>query len=51
MNQFTEHILGYKFQIEFNQLSENKQQELKDWLYDFLYSLYENEEKYYSYGI
>lgn len=38
--------IGYKFQIEFNQLSENKQQELKDWLYNFLYSLYENEEKY-----
>ncbi|PWF99383.1 class 1b ribonucleoside-diphosphate reductase subunit beta [Levilactobacillus bambusae] len=38
--------IGYKFQLAFNQLSEKDQQELHDWMYDFLYQLYENEEKY-----
>ncbi|GAW99829.1 class 1b ribonucleoside-diphosphate reductase subunit beta [Secundilactobacillus mixtipabuli] len=38
--------IGYKFQIGFNQLGENEQQELKDWMFNFLYELYENEEKY-----
>lgn len=38
--------IGYKFQIGYNQLSSEEQTELKDWLYDFLYKLYENEEKY-----
>lgn len=38
--------IGYKFQIGFNQLGENEQQEIKDWMFNFLYELYENEEKY-----
>lgn len=38
--------IGYKFQLGFNQLGQNQQQELQDWLFDFLYKLYANEEKY-----
>lgn len=38
--------IGYKFQVSFNQLPEAKQQELKDWMYNFLYELYSNEENY-----
>ena len=38
--------IGYKFQLGFNELSEDKQAELKDWMYDLLYTLYDNEEKY-----
>ncbi|KRK99941.1 ribonucleotide-diphosphate reductase subunit beta [Secundilactobacillus odoratitofui DSM 19909 = JCM 15043] len=38
--------IGYKFQVGFNQLGENEQQEIKDWMFNFLYELYENEEKY-----
>lgn len=38
--------IGYKFQIGFNQLSEQDQSEMKDWMYDFMYRLYGNEEKY-----
>lgn len=38
--------IGYKFQVTFNQLSKEKQQELKDWMYNFLYELYSNEEQY-----
>ena len=38
--------VGYKFQIQFNQLSPNEQAELKDWMYNFLYDLYENEVNY-----
>ncbi|GKT02776.1 class 1b ribonucleoside-diphosphate reductase subunit beta [Furfurilactobacillus sp. WILCCON 0119] len=38
--------IGYKFQLAMKQLTENEQQGLKDWMYDFLYYLYENEEKY-----
>jgi len=38
--------IGYKFQVTFNQLPEAKQQELKDWMYNFLYELYSNEENY-----
>ncbi|MCK8625025.1 class 1b ribonucleoside-diphosphate reductase subunit beta [Apilactobacillus xinyiensis] len=38
--------IGYKFQIAFNKLGSNEQQDLKDWMYNFLYELYENEEKY-----
>lgn len=38
--------IGYKFQIAFNQLDDDKQSELKSWMYDLLYELYENEEKY-----
>ncbi|MCV3742696.1 class 1b ribonucleoside-diphosphate reductase subunit beta [Lentilactobacillus hilgardii] len=38
--------IGYKFQIGFNQLPKTKQEDLKNWLYDLLYKLYANEEKY-----
>ena len=38
--------IGYKFQLAFNELSEEAQEELKAWTYDLLYELYENEEKY-----
>lgn len=38
--------IGYKFQIAFNELSEDEQEDLKDWTYDLLYELYENEVKY-----
>ncbi|WP_283678045.1 class 1b ribonucleoside-diphosphate reductase subunit beta [Lentilactobacillus sp. Marseille-Q4993] len=38
--------IGYKFQVSFNQLDDSKKQELKDWMYDFLYQLYSNEENY-----
>lgn len=38
--------IGYKFQIAFNELNEDEQSEIKAWMYDLLYELYENEEKY-----
>jgi ribonucleoside-diphosphate reductase beta chain len=38
--------IGYKFQLGMKQISEKKQQEMKDWMYNFLYELYDNEEKY-----
>ena len=38
--------IGYKFQLAFNELPENEQEELKEWMYDLLYTLYENEERY-----
>ena len=38
--------IGYKFQLGFNELPEAEQQQLQDWMYDLLYDLYENEEKY-----
>ena len=38
--------IGYKFQLAFNELLEEEQEELKSWMYDLLYTLYENEEKY-----
>ena len=38
--------IGYKFQLAFNELPEDEQEELKEWMYDLLYTLYENEEKY-----
>ena len=40
--------IGYKFQLGFNELSQSDQQKLQDWMYDLLYSLYDNEEKYTS---
>ncbi|MFL1695510.1 class 1b ribonucleoside-diphosphate reductase subunit beta [Weissella kandleri] len=36
--------IGYKFQLGFNELAEDEQAELKEWLYGFLLELYENEE-------
>lgn len=38
--------IGYKFQIAFNELTETDQAELQTWMYDLLYELYANEEKY-----
>lgn len=38
--------IGYKFQLGFNQLDKQKQADLKDWIYNLLYDLYDNEEKY-----
>lgn len=39
-------FIGYKFQLAFNELSEDEQGKLQDWMYDLLYELYDNEEKY-----
>jgi len=41
--------IGYKFQIGFNQLTESEQEEMKNWTYDLLFKLYENEMEYTSY--
>lgn len=41
--------IGYKFQLGFNELSKEEQEELKSWTYSFLYELYENEVKYTEY--
>lgn len=38
--------IGYKFQLGFNELPEEEQDEFRDWMYDLLYQLYENEENY-----
>ncbi|MGX7030080.1 class 1b ribonucleoside-diphosphate reductase subunit beta [Vagococcus zengguangii] len=38
--------IGYKFQLGFNELSEEEQQQMEDWVYNLLYDLYENEERY-----
>ena len=38
--------IGYKFPFGFNGLSEEEQEEFKGWMYELLYDLYENEEKY-----
>ncbi|MGJ0774077.1 class 1b ribonucleoside-diphosphate reductase subunit beta [Streptococcus lutetiensis] len=38
--------IGYKFQLGFNELSEKEQDDLRDWMYNLLYQLYENEENY-----
>lgn len=38
--------IGYKFQLGYHELDKDKQAQLKDWLYDLLYELYDNEERY-----
>ena len=38
--------IGSKFQLAFNELPEDEQEKLKEWMYDLLYTLYENEEGY-----
>ena len=38
--------IGYKFQLGFNELSDEDQDQMKDWMYDLLFELYENEENY-----
>jgi|SRR5690625_2363170 len=38
--------LGYKFQLGFNELPEDEASELKDWMYELLFDLMKNEEKF-----
>ncbi len=38
--------IGYKFQLGFNELPEKEQESFREWMYDLLYQLYENEELY-----
>ena len=38
--------IGYKFQLGFNELSDEEQDKLRDWIYVLIYQLYENEEDY-----
>lgn len=38
--------LGYKFQLGFNELPEDEANELKDWMYELLFDLMQNEEKF-----
>ena len=38
--------LGYKFQLGFNELPEDEANELKDWMYELLFDLMKNEEKF-----
>lgn len=38
--------IGYKFQLGYNALSQEEQSNLQNWIYDLLYELYENEERY-----
>lgn len=38
--------IGYKFQIGYNQLPEDQQEELKNWVFQTIYELYMNESKF-----
>ncbi len=38
--------LGYKFQLGFNELPEDEANDLKDWMYELLFDLMENEDKF-----
>ncbi|MBF8969378.1 MULTISPECIES: class 1b ribonucleoside-diphosphate reductase subunit beta [unclassified Streptococcus] len=38
--------IGYKFQLGFKELTDGEQENFKNWMYDLLYTLYENEEAY-----
>ena len=38
--------IGYKFMLAYNELSEYEQNKIKNWAYDLLFELYQNEEKY-----
>lgn len=38
--------LGYKFQLGFNELPEDEANELKDWMYELLFDLMKNEERF-----
>lgn len=40
--------IGYKFKLAFAELTEIEKDELKDWIYNFAFDLYENEMKYTS---
>ena len=39
-------LRSHSFQLGFNELSAEEQESLRDWMYDLLYELYENEERY-----
>jgi len=41
--------IGYKFKLDFQELSNVEQEEIKAWAYNFLYELYNNECKYTEY--
>ena len=41
--------IGYKFQIGYNQLDSEEQETLKNWTYELLFQLYQNEVKYAEY--
>ncbi|MFL2105387.1 class 1b ribonucleoside-diphosphate reductase subunit beta [Desemzia sp. FAM 23991] len=41
--------IGYKFQIAYNQLPEDEQEQLKNWTYELLFTLYQNEVNYTQY--
>ncbi|MCR4362028.1 class 1b ribonucleoside-diphosphate reductase subunit beta [Bacillus subtilis] len=41
--------IGYKFQLAFEEASEEEQKEVQSWAYNFLYQLYENECTYTEY--
>lgn len=38
--------IGYKAQLEYNELPESEQSQIRDWAYDLLMTLYENELEY-----
>lgn len=38
--------IGYKFQVGYKALSEDEQARFQDWMYNLLYDLYDNEERY-----
>ncbi|RRC92166.1 class 1b ribonucleoside-diphosphate reductase subunit beta [Erysipelotrichaceae bacterium OH741_COT-311] len=38
--------IGYKFQLGYNQLSEQEQEELKNWVFETIFDLYTNETKF-----
>lgn len=38
--------IGYKFQLAYDQLPENEQEELKTWVFNMVYDLYKNESKF-----
>ena len=40
------YYIGYKFQVAYNAASPERQKELKDYTFDMLYELYENEEQF-----
>lgn len=40
------YYIGYKFQIGYNELTEDEQEELEEWTFDLLDKLYQNELKY-----
>ncbi|UJF15824.1 class 1b ribonucleoside-diphosphate reductase subunit beta [Jeotgalibaca sp. MA1X17-3] len=41
--------IGYKFQIGYNQLPEEEQSVLKDWVYELMFTLFQNESDYTHY--